>query len=97
MKTVLIFVKYETILDVIDSHLSEHNYETITTSEEEEAIEIIKNKDFDAILIGGGINKDSRQKVLDIIKEEKPETKIVEHYGGPYTVIDSVKAAFSKD
>lgn len=97
MKTILIFVKYETIMDVIDSHLSEHNYETITTADEEEAIEIIKNKDFDAILIGGGVGKEIRQNILDTLKSEKPDAKIVEHYGGPYTVIDSVKAAFSKD
>ena len=49
---------------------------------DEEAISAFKTQEFALVLLGGGIEEQSEQDLCDYFKANKPDIKIVQHYGG---------------
>lgn len=56
-----------------------------------EAIELMKSADIDALLIGGGVEANSRASLIQAFKVAKPGRPIIEHFGGPHGLLDSVR------
>ncbi|QEM05937.1 hypothetical protein DIU31_021355 [Mucilaginibacter rubeus] len=49
---------------------------------DEEAIAAYKAQDFKVVLLGGGVDEVSEGKLKDYFINEKPDIKIVQHFGG---------------
>lgn len=49
---------------------------------DEEAIALFAKHDFDIVLLGCGIEKESEEFLSALFRNQKPEIAIVEHYGG---------------
>ncbi len=49
---------------------------------DEEAIAAFPTQDFKVVLLGGGVDEISEVKLNEYFSNEKPEIKIVQHFGG---------------
>lgn len=49
---------------------------------DEEAIVAFQSQDFKVVLLGGGVDEVSEVKLNEYFCNEKPEIKIVQHFGG---------------
>lgn len=49
---------------------------------DEEAVAIFQLEDFDLVLIGGGVEETSEEKLKEVFLKKNPATKIIRHYGG---------------
>lgn len=93
MKKVLVVGKYPDLLEVIEVHLIENNYKVeILNSEEQNIIDLFDSIQFDYLLLTGGVVAHLRMKIIDYLNTKRREVKLVEHYGGPYTISESIKA-----
>ncbi|MFM7727235.1 MAG: hypothetical protein ACKO7B_11070, partial [Flavobacteriales bacterium] len=61
-----------------------------------QALEYLKTNQPQLIVIGGGVDPHDRIKVQDGIKQWSPSTRMVEHFGGPATVLNEVREALNK-
>ena len=93
MKKVLVVGKYPDLLEVIEVHLIENNYKVeILNSEVQNIIDLFDSIQFDYLLLTGGVEANLRMKIIDYLNTKRREVKLVEHYGGPYTISESIKA-----
>jgi hypothetical protein len=51
---------------------------------------------FEVLLLGGGIDPHVRGSLISAVQLAKPECHIVEHFGGPATIISEISAALSR-
>jgi hypothetical protein len=51
-------------------------------STDEEATKIFQGDDFNIVLVGAGITKESEQHLRQIFEKKNPAVKIIQHYGG---------------
>ncbi|WP_413665920.1 hypothetical protein ACEN9X_15060 [Mucilaginibacter sp. Mucisp86] len=49
---------------------------------DEEAIAAFPMQDFKLVLMGGGVDEASERKLNEYFRAEKPEIKVVQHFGG---------------
>jgi hypothetical protein len=49
---------------------------------DEEALSAFANKTFRLVLLGGGIEKESEDKLCDAFRSLNPQITIIQHYGG---------------
>ena len=51
---------------------------------------------FEVLLLGGGIDPHVRASLISAVQLAKPECHIVEHFGGPATIISEISATLSR-
>jgi DNA-binding NtrC family response regulator len=62
-----------------------------------QAIEIFASKDFDLVLLGGGLDDASELELITKFNTEKPEVPVVQHFGGGSGLLFSeIQAALTK-
>jgi len=49
---------------------------------DEEAVAIFQQENFDLVLIGGGVEETSEEKLKEVFLMKNPAVKIIRHYGG---------------
>lgn len=86
-KHIVIFGKHDYILRNVQSLLDKADFTSEGFVLLPEILDYIKMNPLDAVLIGGGVDPHDRLKVQELIKKEFPHVKVVEHYGGPATII----------
>ena len=69
----------QTVLRLINKNEA---WEGIGTGDDIEAIEFFQRQDFDIVLIGGGVERESEAHFRAIFTQHKPTIKIVQHFGG---------------
>lgn len=69
----------EVILRLINS---EKDWEGQGALTDEESISVFPTKAFDLVMIGGGVDESSEQKLTEAFKKSNPTIKIIRHYGG---------------
>lgn len=90
---ILVIGKHDYILEKVESILQNGGFQTEGALEEDSIIKLLMQNDFDALLIGGGVSPHSRISFLEYIQSHKPHIRVIEHFGGPATILDEVRQA----
>ncbi len=92
-KHTVIYGKHDYIVRNVQTLLERADYSSEGFINLPEILDYIKMNPLDAIIIGGGVDPHDRIKVQELIKSDFPHVKMVEHYGGPATIIPELKQA----
>ena len=69
----------ETVLRLINKN---DNWTGEGDTNEEKVIELLVQKSYDLIMLGGGLSETSEKKLRALIALHSPDTPIIQHYGG---------------
>lgn len=89
---VLVIGRHEFMLTKVTAMLKQHGYQAIGRQTNEEAIAAFKAETIDAVIIGGGVDDESRNLFHTEFPKINPQVKIID--GHPQTVLADLKAAF---
>ena len=92
----LIFGKHDYIVSNVQTHLEIAEIRFSCTVVLTQALDYLKSNQPQLIVIGGGVDPHDRIKIQDSIKEWALSTRVVEHFGGPATVLNEVREALRK-
>ncbi len=92
----LIFGKHEYIVSNVKSHLERVEFTCAGSVVLSEALAYLKDNNPQLLVIGGGVDPHDRIKIQNSIKAWSLKTRIVEHFGGPATVVSEVRDALKK-
>ena len=95
-KHIMVYGKYDYILKNVQDLLDKANYASTGFTALPEASDYIRLHPIDAIFIGGGVDPQDRQTLREVAASINKDLKIVEHYGGPATIIREVTDALSE-
>ena len=93
---VLVFGKHDYIVKNVSTQLEKAEFKCSGSVVLTQALEYIKSNQPHLVVIGGGVDPHDRIKIAVEIKASSPETKLVEHFGGPATVLEEVRSALVK-
>jgi PleD family two-component response regulator len=89
---VLVIGRHESMLAKVTDMLKQHNYQAVGRQSNEEAIAAFKSDTFDAVIIGGGVDAESRNLFHAEFPKINPQVKIIN--GHPQTVLSDLQQAF---
>lgn len=89
---ILIIGRHADMLRNISEMLKQHGYNAIGKLTNEDAILAVKSDSIDAVIIGGGVDNDSRNFFHREFPKTNPNIKIIDAH--PQTVLAQLKAAF---
>ncbi len=92
----LIFSKHDYIVNNVQMHLEKAEFRCSCSVVLAQALDYLKNNQPQLIVLGGGVDPHDRIKIQDSIKLWSLSTRIVEHFGGPATVVSEVREALRK-
>lgn len=92
----LVFGKHEYIVSNVKSQLEKAEFRCSGSVVLSQALDYLKNHQPQLIVIGGGVDPHDRLKIQNTIKQWSLPTQVVEHFGGPATVLTEVRDALSK-
>lgn len=93
-KIILIVDRHGYVLESVMKLLEKSGYKVFGFLEgQEDILKKIKTTIFDVILIRGGIDPHLGDDIRKILVEKKPDAIVVEHSGGPATLISVVDSA----
>ncbi|MFN8775327.1 MAG: hypothetical protein ACK5XV_01050 [Flavobacteriales bacterium] len=92
-KRILVIGNHEYILRNLEALLQKAGYETAGHTESEQALDYIRYNPLDAVLIGGGVDPHVRLRIAALVEKDFPAVRLIEHFGGPATILAEVKAA----
>jgi len=91
---VVVLGKHEYIMENAERLLRNAGFDTVGFISLEETMNHIRANAVDGMLIGGGVDPHDRLALVKMIKEEFPNVKVIEHFGGPATIVPEVQQAF---
>ncbi len=89
---VLVIGRHESMLAKVTAMLKQHNYRAVGKQSNEEAIAAFTTDTFDAVIIGGGVDTESRNHFHTEFQKINPKVKIID--GHPQTVLSDLQHAF---
>lgn len=92
-KHIVVYGKHDYIVQNIKNLIENADYTAIGFSVLAETMDYLRMNPFDAVVIGGGVDPHDRMEIQQLIDTDFKHTKVVEHYGGPATVINELKEA----
>ncbi|MDZ4823161.1 MAG: hypothetical protein SH856_06865 [Flavobacteriales bacterium] len=90
---IVVLGKYEYILSNAEKLLQRAGFRTTGFLEKEDAAEYIRMNPVDGVLMGGGVNPHDRLELSKMLEKDFPNVKVIEHFGGPATIVEEVKKA----
>ncbi len=94
-KHIVVFGKHDYILKNVEDLLQKSDFTSVGFVNAEEARDYVRMNPVDGILIGGGVSPHDRQDLKDLVKSEFTHIKVIEHFGGPATIMTEVLSAFN--
>ncbi|MBI3219511.1 MAG: hypothetical protein HYZ44_08370 [Bacteroidetes bacterium] len=80
---ILIIGRHQQIMETVVRLIESQRGWTATGAlTDEEAVAIFQQENFDLVLIGGGVEEASEQKLKELFLKKNPAIKIIRHYGG---------------
>jgi DNA-binding NarL/FixJ family response regulator len=80
---ILVICRHVDILETIIRLLrNEEGWSAQGVATDQDAIKKFQTEDFDIVMIGSGVDAESEKELITKFKKQKPEIKIVRHYGG---------------
>jgi hypothetical protein len=95
-KHVVVYGKHEYILTNVQNLLDKAGFTSVGFTVLAETLDYIRMNPLDAVLIGGGVEPIDRARIKDLIREDFAHAKVIEHFGGPATILNEVKAAIGE-
>jgi DNA-binding NtrC family response regulator len=92
-KQIVVYGKHDYIVKNVIDLLSRADYNATGYTNLEEVLDHIRLSSFDAVLIGGGVDPHDRQQIKNLVSTDYKHAKVIEHYGGPATIISEMKSA----
>lgn len=93
-KKLLVIGRHADLLKKITSMLNNQGYSAIGKLQNEEALSAFRSIQFDAVIIGGGVDAESRKLFHTEFTRLNPQVKIIDAH--PQTVLESLRLAFQK-
>ncbi len=84
--------------DYIVTNITQFVQDTYTStgfSNLEDTLEFMQKNTFHAIVIGGGVTPHDRIKIQEVLNQQFPQIKMIEHFGGPATILDEIAQALA--
>lgn len=91
--SVVVAGKHEYILQSTSRILEGAGYAVAGAAERDEVRSLLVKKEADVLFISGGVEPSDRQALLDYVNEEAPHITVVEHFGGPATILSELAEA----
>lgn len=92
-KHIVVYGKHDYILTNVQNLLSKEDFTSAGFTLLAEALDYIRMNPLDAILIGGGVDPHDRIEIQKLVLGGFQHVKVIEHFGGPATIIPEVKRA----
>ncbi len=92
-KHIVVFGKHDYILKNVEDLLIKADFATAGFTVLPEALDYIRMNAPDAVFIGGGVDPHDRMQIQSLLNSDFPHVKVIEHFGGPATIISEVKSA----
>lgn len=96
-KSIVVYGKHEYVVKNVLDLLARAEYNGTGYVRLEEVLDHIRLSSFDAVFIGGGVDPHDRLQIKELLSKEYKHAKIIEHYGGPATIIPEVKHALEEN
>jgi hypothetical protein len=93
---VLVFGKHDYIVSNVKAQLEKAEFICSGSVVLAQALAFIENSQPQLVVMGGGVDPHDRIKIQNSIKAWSLNTRIVEHFGGPATVLAEVRGAMIK-
>lgn len=94
-KQIMVYGKYDYILKNVQDLLEKANFASVGYTSLPEASDHLRQHPVDAVLIGGGVDPHERQILREVASSANNNPRIIEHYGGPATIIKEVTDALA--
>lgn len=95
-KHLLVFGKHDYIVENAVNMLTKNNYQATGFTVVDEAIQYLNTNALDAIFIGGGVDPHDRLAIKNLVDSQFPHIKMIDHFGGPATILAEVEQAIGK-
>ena len=93
IKNILVFAKHDYVLTNATSILNKGGFATHGFTNLMEASDYIRTGALDVILIMGGVDPHDKISLTSGLPEFAPHAKIVDHFGGPATILHEILTA----
>ncbi len=93
---VLVVGRRDYIIDNVKKILAPKGFEVIGAMSDDEVFERLKTKSIDLLFIGGSVEPNSKRDFAEWIQSFCPDTKMIEHFGGPATILEEVQQALAQ-
>ncbi len=94
-KTIVIFGKHDYIVKNAQTLLEKGNYTVVGFVELEMASMYLVANPFDMLFFVGSVDPHDRLALKAIVDKDFPNAKILDHFGGPATILTEVNEAFN--
>lgn len=91
-KKILVIGRHSDMMMKITGILREKGYDATGSLNNEEAIALFRTTKADAVIIGGGVDTESRHLFHSLFLEMHPDVKIIDAH--PHTLLPDLKNAF---
>jgi hypothetical protein len=92
-KHVVVYGKHDYILNNVQNLINKADMTSSGFTSLEETLDYMRMNPLDAVLIGGGVDPHDRTKIKEVVKTDVPHVKVIEHYGGPATILSEIRIA----
>lgn len=91
---ILVIGRHAAMMSRVLDLLNAHGYNAVGRQENNEAITVFKSEVFQAVVIGGGVDDESRRLFHTEFKKVAPKVKVIDAH--PQTILDDLEEAFAK-
>lgn len=97
-KIIVIIDRHGYVLENVKNLLEKAGYKVFGFLEEQEDLKKkVATTIFDGILIRGGVEPHLRDEIKEQVRKQAPEARIIEHSGGPATLVSDVNKAMDQE
>jgi hypothetical protein len=93
VQTVLIAGRKDYIVQSYSEIAKKEGYQVLTAFTDEEVYKLLKGKTVNILLVGGGVEPNSRIGYREFIMQNNLETRMIEHFGGPATLPQELQSS----
>lgn len=94
LKQIVVFGKHDYIVKNTQSTLEKANYNVVGFTELDNARMYLEANPCDLLFFAGAVDPHDRIALKTVIDKERPEAKLLDHFGGPATILTEVEAVF---
>lgn len=92
---VAILGRRDYIIHALGDIVKKQGYDVLLCTADSEAMRAMKSSQVNVLLLSGGVEPNSRIALKQFIEDKCPQIKLIEHFGGPATLVDELNAAFA--
>ena len=94
--SILVIGRREYVLENLCKLLEREGYSTLRMLEDQEdLLKRLFQKEYDLLVLGGGVDPHVQQSVTEAMADRKPEIQVLLHSGGPATLVPDVRKALA--